>query len=247
MQDASGAVYCPTSFPMPNAMGSSFNASMVQTMGFVIGLELRALWRVGDTEASSWSGRPPAGPNTWSPTINNPRDPRWGRYQEVPSESPLWLGRFAQMYTLGAQWGQAAPALRVAAGLAPTPTERDQQYIVTVTTIKHYAAYSLEDSDGVQRYNFDATVAPFDLVDSYLPHFRLAMAGPQGALGIMCALAFLGLMGLDDCEQIGSDSCKLADRLVQCHQWRADMRGWQLERASHLPARDLQQHCLHDL
>ena len=65
---------CPTSFPNPNALGATFNKSMWRAMGAVIGTELRSLWLQGVTEAGSWSGRPHAGLDCWSPNININRE-----------------------------------------------------------------------------------------------------------------------------------------------------------------------------
>lgn len=177
---------CSTSFPMPNAAGSSFNRTAVRAMGYIIGLEARAQWRVSDTEASEWSGRPPIGPQTWSPTINEPRDPRWGRYQEVPSASPLWLGEYAREYVAGAQYGLGPDSLTRAAGLTPGNASGT---LLTVTCVKHLVAYSLEGRPGqvLSRHNFDALVSPFDMADTYLKAFRSALGGELPALGVMCS------------------------------------------------------------
>ena len=72
-----GEPMCPTSFPNPNALGASFNESAWKEMGHIIGVELRSLWLHGATEASSWSGKPHAGLDCWSPNVNINRDPRW--------------------------------------------------------------------------------------------------------------------------------------------------------------------------
>ena len=45
--------------------------------GSIIGVELRSLWLQGATEASSWSGKPHAGLDCWSPNVNINRDPRY--------------------------------------------------------------------------------------------------------------------------------------------------------------------------
>lgn len=184
--DNGGVGRCSTSFPMPNAAGSSFNRTAVRAMGYIIGLEARAQWRVSDTEASEWSGRPPIGPQTWSPTINEPRDPRWGRYQEVPSASPLWLGEYAREYVAGAQYGLGPESLARAAGLAPGDANGT---LLTVTCVKHLVAYSLEGRPGssVTRHNFDALVTPFDMADTYLKAFHAALGGDLPALGVMCS------------------------------------------------------------
>jgi hypothetical protein len=65
-RNTAGEIMCPTSFPNPNALGASFNASMFRTMGSIIGVELRSLWLQGATESSTWSGKPHAGLDCWS-------------------------------------------------------------------------------------------------------------------------------------------------------------------------------------
>jgi hypothetical protein len=85
-----GEPMCPTSFPNPNALGASWNKSAYREMGHIIGVELRSLWLHGATEASSWSGKPHAGLDCWSPNVNINRDPRWGRNQEVHNTLPTY-------------------------------------------------------------------------------------------------------------------------------------------------------------
>jgi hypothetical protein len=58
---------CPTSFPAPNALSAAFNSSLVYDMGNVIGKELRAYYNEKIHNSL----------DTWSPTININRDPRW--------------------------------------------------------------------------------------------------------------------------------------------------------------------------
>ena len=73
---------CPTSFPAPCALSASFNMSLVHDMGNVIGRELRAYYNAKVHNSL----------DTWSPTININRDPRWGRNVESPGEDPLVAG-----------------------------------------------------------------------------------------------------------------------------------------------------------
>lgn len=49
----------------------------LHSQGSIIGVELRSLWLQGATEASSWSGKPHAGLDCWSPNVNINRDPRY--------------------------------------------------------------------------------------------------------------------------------------------------------------------------
>ena len=58
---------CPTSFPAPCALAASFNMSLARDLGAVIGQELRAYY----------NGKVHNSLDTWSPTININRDPRW--------------------------------------------------------------------------------------------------------------------------------------------------------------------------
>lgn len=52
-------------------------------------------------------------------------------------------------------------------------------------TLKHWDAYSLENSDNFTRYNFNAVVSPLRLQDTYYPAFKAAIQA--GAAGIMCS------------------------------------------------------------
>ena len=51
--------------------------------------------------------------DTWSPTINLNRDPRWGRNVESPGEDPLLCGEYGKAYTQGLQNG-VDPSVRQA-------------------------------------------------------------------------------------------------------------------------------------
>ncbi|EGD75268.1 hypothetical protein PTSG_06921 [Salpingoeca rosetta] len=86
---------CPTSFPAPCGLAATFNMSIVKEMGRIIGRELRAYYN-GQFHNSL---------DTWSPTINPSRDPRWGRNVESPGEDPLVCGLYGSAYTQGLQYG----------------------------------------------------------------------------------------------------------------------------------------------
>ena len=166
---ASKAVYCPTSFPNPVNFGATWNTSMAQEMGAIIGTETRALWLAGATEESGWSGMPVIGLNVWSPTINLARDPRWGRNQEAPSESPLINGDYGTAYAIGVQTGE------------------DARYFKTLVTLKHAHCYSLENSDGFTRHSFNALVSNATLADTYWVAFKAAITNPVSPpQSIMC-------------------------------------------------------------
>ena len=86
----------------------------------------------------------------------------------MASEAPLINGRFGAAYTRGLQQGEDAARLKV------------------VVTLKHWAAYSLENSDGWRRYNFSANVSQYALQTTYFPAFRMAVQ-QGGAKGVMCS------------------------------------------------------------
>lgn len=203
---------CSTSFPMPNSLGNSFNRTAVRSMGLIIGMEIRAQWLAGAEEASTWSGRPPISPNTWSPTQNCPRSPRWGRFQEVPSESPFWLGEYSHEYLMGSQWGIGPQSLLDHAGLK----QGDGQTMMSITCLKHFVAYSLEDSDGFTRHNFNAIVPPFDFADTYLKPFGRNLQGNMSAKSVMCS--YNAVNGQPTCSGGGGGVLKTYLR----ERWQSD-------------------------
>ena len=103
--------------------------------------------------------------------ISSERDPRWGRACEVASEDPLINGDFGSQYTQGLQM-----------------TSLDDKILAGISTLKHWDAYSLEDSDGARRYDFNAIVSPYALATTYFPAFTKSVQ-EGGALGVMCASA----------------------------------------------------------
>jgi beta-D-xylosidase 4 len=173
---------CVSIFPAGAAQGASWNATAWREMGRVAATEMRALNNL------QWgpAARPGVGMDalvSWGPTINLQRDPRWGRNQETPSSDPRVLSAFAVALVRGMQEGE------------------DPRYVRVGTTLKHFAAYSLEDyhtpsGDHVTRENLNAVVSPFDLHDSYYPHFKAAVspvaAGGGGAVGVMMAMNAVG-------------------------------------------------------
>lgn len=173
---------CVSIFPAGAAQGASWNATAWREMGRVGATEMRALNNL------QWgpAARPGVGQDalvSWGPTINLQRDPRWGRNQETPSSDPRVLSLFAVALVRGMQEGE------------------DPRYVRVGTTLKHFAGYSLEDyhtPDGVHvtRENLNAVISPFDLHDSYFPHFKAAVspvaAGGGGAVGVMMAMNAVG-------------------------------------------------------
>lgn len=100
----------------------------------------------------------------WTPNINLFRDPRWGRGMETYGEDPYLTGRLAVAFIRGLQGD-------------------DPKYLKVVATAKHYAVHSGPESE---RHTFDARVSERDLMESYLPHFEMAVR-EGGAYSVMCA------------------------------------------------------------
>ena len=96
------------------------------------------------------------------------RDPRWGRGQETPGEDPVLNADYAEGFVGGFQTGEDGSKLKASA------------------CCKHYAAYSMEDSDGQTRHDTNAVVTKQDLTDTYFPAF-IACANRGNASGIMCS------------------------------------------------------------
>ena len=173
---------CATIFPAGAALGASFNESAWRTMGVIGSTEMRAFNNVNWGPAA----RPSVGMDalvSWGPTFNLQRDPRWGRNQETVSSDPRVLSKFAVAIVRGMQEGE------------------DPRYLKVGVTLKHFAAYSLEDyytpdKVHVTRENFNAVITQFDLHDSYYPHFRAAVLpvrrGGAGAVGVMMAMNAVG-------------------------------------------------------
>ncbi len=69
----------------------------------------------------------------------------------------------------------------------------DPRFLLAVSGLKHFAAYSLEQygppSDPAEwtRQTFNALVTPFDAADSYFPAFKRAIQA-GGAAGVMYAV-----------------------------------------------------------
>ncbi|CBQ71612.1 related to Beta-xylosidase [Sporisorium reilianum SRZ2] len=158
--DAAGEFGCATSFPQVINLGATFDDALYEAVAAHIANETRAF---------SNAGR--AGLNMYSPlNINAFRDPRWGRGQETVGEDPLHLSRYA---------------VRVVRGLqGPAAQDEANPRLTLAATCKHYLAYDLEASAGVERYQFDALVSNQDLADLHLPQFR-ACVRDGGATTLM--------------------------------------------------------------
>ena len=154
---------CPTSFPTGLATGASFNRSLVQAVGDVIGKEARALHNQG--QASSVF---------FAPDLNPFRDPRWGRGMEVSGEDPLLMAEWAANFVQGFQGNAEGGPL-------------GSGYVRSVSMAKHGFSYDQEGNGGPHdRTHFCATVSLADLVRYHWPGFKSALQRGKAG-GVMCA------------------------------------------------------------
>src|SRR5215469_15979808 len=133
-----------TSFPSQLGVASAWDRTLVDDIGHITGKEARIL---GYT-------------NVYSPILDLPRDPRWGRAVEAYSEDPFLTAE------LGRHQVRAIQAEHV------------------VSTVKHFAVYSVPKGgrDGTART--DPEVTPRELEMIYLPPFKAAFQD-AGAMGTM--------------------------------------------------------------
>ncbi|KAJ7842085.1 glycoside hydrolase family 3 protein [Mycena leptocephala] len=114
------------------------------------------------TEARAFSNAGRAGLDFWTPNINPFRDPRWGRGQETPGEDPFHISHGLQ------------------GGINPQP------YVKVMAGCKHFAAYDMENSNGVSRHTFNAIVTQQELSEFYLPPFQSCVRD-AGVVATMCS------------------------------------------------------------
>jgi beta-glucosidase len=133
-----------TSFPAQLGVASAWDRGLVQEIGTITGREARAL---GYT-------------NVYSPILDLPRDPRWGRTVECYSEDPYLTSELGRIQV------RALQAMRV------------------VSTPKHYAVYGVPKGgrDGTARTDPQVTERELEMI--YLPPFEAAIRD-AGALGVM--------------------------------------------------------------
>lgn len=136
-----------TLFPIPTAMGATWDPDLVHSVAEAMSDEGRALYN-----AHAEGPRTPHGLVFRSPVINISRDPRWGRIQEVFSEDPLLTARMAVAYVRGLQGG-------------------DVQHLKLAATVKHFAVNNVETG----RQHLNADVDERNLFEFWLPHWRAAI------------------------------------------------------------------------
>ena len=172
---------CPTVFYGPLGSAASFNTTSWRARGYTLGMELRAFRNVGGARpvgAKELVGLTGFGPNinigtflTLSVYLINSvgdlliaRDPRFGRTSELPGEDPLINGKYAAEMIQGMQ------------------TKDDDGFYLMLGFLKHFSAYSVEED----RFTSNFNISKYDLADTYLRQFKIAVTQGKPA-GVMCS------------------------------------------------------------
>lgn len=150
-----------TVFPQAIGLAATWDRPLIQRMAEVISDEARA--KHHEFLRRGVRGRY-QGLTFWSPNINIFRDPRWGRGMETYGEDPFLAGTLAVAFVRGLQGD-------------------DPRYLKTVATPKHFAVHSGPEPE---RHSFNAEAGEYDLWDTYLPAFEMAVRD-GGAYSVMCA------------------------------------------------------------
>lgn len=177
-----------TSFPMPILMGGAFNDELIKQVGDVVSTEARAFNNAGRT-----------GLDFWTPNINPFRDSRWGRGQEVASEDPTQVGRYAYNLVQGLQGGLA--------------DDFNEDRLKVAATCKHFVGYDLESWEGHSRLGYNAEIADQDLADYYLPSFQACVRDGKAA-SVMCS--YNAVNGVPTC----ASEFYMKDILRDAYDWQ---------------------------
>lgn len=119
-----------TIFPMPCAMGATWNPALIQQVGRVIGLEAR----VGGASRA------------FSPELQVDTDPRFGRTEEAFGEDPKLVSDMGAAYALGVMNGNTGGPSTYLDATSPA------------TEAKHYAAYGYSGKDAYRTDISDQTL-----------------------------------------------------------------------------------------
>jgi beta-glucosidase len=136
-----------TMYPIPTAMGATFDPALVHELAVATSDEARAIYNAWHTDPNFQGEK--KGLIYRSPVINISRNPYWGRINEIYSEDPYLTGRMGVAFVKGLQGD-------------------DPKYLKLVSTLKHYAVNNVENN----RQSLSATVSERWLFEYWLPHFR---------------------------------------------------------------------------
>src|SRR6185369_4222623 len=134
-----------TSFPAEIAMGSTWDKELVGEEGSITAREARAL---GYT-------------NVYAPTLDVPRDQRWGRIEDTFGEDPYLVSR------MGVAMAKAM-----------------QKNYTVAATAKHFAVHSYNKGGREGQARTDPQTSPREVENIFLPGFKAAIK-EAGILGVM--------------------------------------------------------------
>ncbi len=177
-----------TVYPQAIGMAASFDSDLFFDVAEAISIEGRAKYNYFRKEDKRGIYQ---GITFWTPHINIFRDPRWGRGMETYGEDPFLTGKLAVQFINGIQGD-------------------DPNYLRAVATAKHFAVHSGPEPD---RHSFNADVSEFDLWNTYLPAFKMAIEDADVA-SVMCAY-----------NRFRNKACCASDLLLQDilrNQWKFD-------------------------
>lgn len=150
-----------TVFPQAIAMAATFDDEALHETFTMVSDEARAKYHryQQDKEYDRYKGL-----TFWTPNINIFRDPRWGRGMETYGEDPYLTERMGLAVVKGLQGD-------------------DPNYFKTHACAKHYAVHSGPEWN---RHEFDVSVSPRDLHETYLPAFE-TLVKEGNVQEVMCA------------------------------------------------------------
>ena len=152
----SGSAGGTTVFPMPCSQGASWNVSLVQEIGRVNALQLRA------------SG----GDHALSPVLQVCTDPRFGRFEENFAEDPFLVSTYGVHATVGLQGVD---------GMGGASSYLGSPRVHVVAQAKHYAVYGAGAKDGYVPNGGGVGVR--SLFETYLRPWRdFGLAGGRGVM-----------------------------------------------------------------
>ena len=153
-----------TLFPQALTMASSFDHTLLHSIGTAIADEVRGKYNVA-FQMGKYNY--PYGLICWAPVVNVCRDPRWGRCQEGYGEDPYLQGQLATQYIQGLQ------------------TTSEEGYVEAVATCKHFDVHSGPENIPSSRFTFDALVSYRDWLQTFQPAFRAC--AEAGVMSYMCS------------------------------------------------------------
>lgn len=164
-----------TAYPTPLALAGTFNPQLVADIAYYTALEARAAMNGEGGRAAS----------CFAPVVNEVRDPRWGRNQEmIGGEDAAGLGR-----VMTRAW--------VASMQAYAPGANGKEYLLIHTIAKHINAYGGPEGWGytfgpnAERFSVNAIMDERTYRETFLPGFY--GGAEAGVRGYMCSYSAITL------------------------------------------------------